>query len=521
MVKLTVQGKNFNNILVRGVNWIGDAVMTMPAIRALKLANPHSKITLLVKPHISPLFARDPNIDEIILYSDDYKGFLGRVKLAGILKKYNFDCAVLFQNAFDSAFITFLTGIPERIGYQRDARRFLLTKAVPFDADARSLHHIEYYLNLLDGAGFAVRKSLPWIYLSIDERLQARSILKDLNRPIIAINPGATYGSSKRWGTVQFAEVSGRIIDEIKGSVLMLGGPSETVISEEIVKMILHTRPYLAVPNRNLLSLAGRVGLRELIAVIAESDILITNDSGPMHIGYAVGTPIVAIFGSTSPELTGPIGDDGIVIRKEIDCSPCFERECKKGDLRCMDLVGSNDVFEAVGKLVKTKRAVFFDRDGTLCRDAGYLNRMEDLEIFSEIESLKQLKAKGFFLIGVSNQSGIARGLVQKDFAERINRIFLDKHDFDGFFYCPHHPDDKCSCRKPEPGLLLRARCEFDVDLKRSFVVGDKESDMLLAKAVGARSIFIKPDGKILFPNADFEARGLDDAVSIILNHDS
>jgi heptosyltransferase-2 len=103
---------------------------------------------------------------------------------------------------------------------------------------------------------------------------------------------------------------------------------------------------------------------------------------------------------------------------------------------------------------------------------------------------------------------------------KHVNRIFLDKYGFDGFYYCPHHPDERCYCRKPEPGLLLRARSEFDIDLKRSFVVGDKESDILLAKAVGARSVFVKTGQEGLSPHADFEARDLEDVVDIILNCD-
>ncbi len=520
MLKLTVPGKSYKNILVRGVNWIGDAVMTMPAIRALKLANPGSKITLLLKPWVSPLFEKNPNVDEIILYSDEYRGFTGRIKLARKLREYNFDCAVLLQNAFDSAFITFLAGIPERIGYRRDARRFFLTKSVPVDGDAESLHHIEYYVNILVRSGFVAKESPPWIYLSIDERLRARQRLKDLKRPVIAINPGATYGSSKRWRIEGFAKVAGKIIDEINGSAVILGGTPEVAIAEEIVKMLLRAKPELGSANSHLLFMAGKTGLRDLAALISESDVLVTNDSGPMHIGYAVGTPIVAIFGSTSPELTGPAADDAVVIRKEIDCSPCFERECKKGDLRCMDLVSPDEVFDAIKRLVKTGKAVFFDRDGTLCRDTGYLNRMEDLEIFPEIGCLKRLKARGFSLIGISNQSGIARGLVDEDFVKRVHRIFLDTYGFDGFYYCPHHPDERCFCRKPEPGLLLRARREFDIDLRRSFVVGDKESDIRLAKAVGARSVFVKTGRENLSADADFEARDLEEAADIIMNRD-
>ena len=222
------------NILVRGVNWIGDAVMTMPALRALKLANPDARLTLLVKPWVSLLFKEDPNVDGIILYEDAFRGLIGKFRLAQEIRKRDFCMAMLFQNAFDAAFITFLAGIPERIGYSRDGRKLLLTEAVTFDKRAGALHHIEYYLDLVAKAGFQAKHEIPWIYLSIEERLEARNKLKALRRPVVGINPGAAYGSSKRWHPARFAEVAYRVISEMQGSAVIFGAPSEAAIAEEI-----------------------------------------------------------------------------------------------------------------------------------------------------------------------------------------------------------------------------------------------------------------------------------------------
>ncbi len=510
-----MEARSCDNILVRGVNWIGDAVMTMPAMRALRQANPGAKITLLVKPWVSPLFEKDPNVDAIIHYRREHQGILGKLRLAREIRKYRFCEAFLFQNAMDAAVLSFLAGIPERVGYSRDGRRLLLTRPVPYDRNSGSVHHIEYYLNLLLKSGLQAEKSSPWIYLSLDERQQARARLEELKRPVIAINPGATYGSSKRWHPRRFAEVAWKVINELHGSVVILGGPSEAAIAAEIAGL-LEAADTLHKSEPRHLVLAGKTSLRELAAVISESDILVTNDSGPMHMGYAVGTPVVAIFGSTSPEATGPVGEGDIVIRKALDCSPCFERECSKGDLKCMDLITTEDVFSAVQRLVKKRPAVFFDRDGTLCRDVNYLNRMEDLEIFPEVKGLMRLKEKGYALIGVSNQSGIARGIIREDFVKEVNGIFIDEYGFDGFYYCPHHPDEHCFCRKPEPGLLIRARNDFGIDLKSSFVVGDKEVDVLLAKAVGAKAVHVATGQEASSPIADYSARDLDDAVAII-----
>lgn len=518
--------KKCDNILIREVNWIGDAVMTMPALRALRRANPDARITLLAKPWVSNLFTTDPNVDEIILYKDTFQGMVGKFKLAREIRKRDFCMAMLFQNAFDAAFIAFLAGIPGRIGYNRDGRCLLLTEAVAFDDRAKGLHHIEYYLALIEKSGFPVKFEIPWIYLTAEERLDARDKLRTLRRPVVGINPGAAYGSSKRWHPGRFADVAIRTITEMQGSAVIFGGPSETVIAGDIEKEVgkISGGPdmnSLLVTNHSLLNLAGRTSLRELIALISECDLLVTNDSGPMHIGYAVRTPVVAVFGSTSPEHTGPVGKKDIVIKKRLDCSPCFERECNRRDLKCMDMITSEEVFEAVKERISQKKAVFFDRDGTLCKDTGYLSRMEDFEVFPETVSLARLKERGFSIIGITNQSGIARGLVDEEFVRHINSIFIDNYGFDGFYYCPHHPDEHCYCRKPEPGLLLDAGVDYNIDLKRSFVVGDKDLDMLLAQAAGAIGILVRSGQDTFSANADYTVENIKEAVELIIRKDS
>lgn len=515
----TVTAEKCDNILIRGVNWVGDAVMTMPAIHNVRKAYPEAKICLLVRPSVSPLFEHDPNIDEIIYYSDEHRGLPGRIRLALGLRQRGFCRAILLQNAFDAALLSFLAGIPERIGYERDGRGMLLTTGVPVGPSVLALHHIDYYLNMLDKAGLDTVPARPWIYLLTQERLAARQRLRELRRPLIALNPGAAYGSSKRWPAARFAEVAVRFMRERAAGIVVFGGPGETAIAGEIAGLIrqrLEGDGNAGADEIPLLDLSGKTTLRELAALIAEADLLITNDSGPMHIGYAVGTPLVAVFGSTSPDHTGPAGRDVVVVKKDLECSPCFERECKGRDLRCMDLIPAGEVFDAGEKLLKPRKAVFFDRDGTLCRDAHYLSRMEDFDLLPGMDELKVLKDKGFLLIGVSNQSGIARGRVDEEFVKKVNSIFMERYGFDAFYYCPHHPDDYCSCRKPEPGMLLDARAEHNIDLKKSFVVGDKEIDMLLAAAVGATAIHVGTGQEEQAPSAQYHAGNLTDVVRII-----
>ncbi len=509
--------KSCKNILVRGVNWIGDSVMTLPALRALSKAVPDAKISLLVKPWVSPLFEKNPDIDEIITYSDKHKGIIGKIKLSRMLNKKKICGAILFQNAFDAALITFLAGIKERTGYKRDGRGILLTKTVPVPQNEKKVHQINYYLNLLEQIGIKAEYSYPYIYLTLDERLQARKFLQDMKRPILGINPGATYGSAKRWLPERFAEIVNWFISDTGGSAIIFGGESEVDIADEIFKKAI---PEFRTSN-SLVSIAGKTSLRELISLISECDVFLTNDSGPLHIAYAVGTPIVALFGSTDPELTGPPpgsnGNSNVIITPDIPCSPCFERTCKNNDMSCMYAITSDDVYYGIKKVLPDKPAVFFDRDGTLCRDPGYLNKYDDLHIFNNIDTVKLLKEKGFKLIGVTNQSGIARGIVDEGFVKEVNNIFIKQYGFDDFYYCPHHPDERCSCRKPEPKMLLKARAEHRIDLKKSYVIGDKEADMLLSRAVGAKGILVHTGEARESEYADFIAKDLKEAVDWIL----
>ncbi|MBF0539792.1 MAG: lipopolysaccharide heptosyltransferase II, partial [Nitrospirae bacterium] len=428
--------------LIRGVNWIGDAVMTMPAIKALREAFMDYEIALLVNSRVLPLFQHDPNINTLIEYKDSYRDIMGRVKLANALKADKYNLAILLQNAFDAAIITFLAGIRERIGYDRDARGFLLTKAIQVKAETLRMHHIRYYLNIMERFGIDAPYNLPWTYLLHEERLEARGLLCALRPPIIGINPGASYGSAKRWPPRYFAEVIRGVITQLGGSVVLFGSVDEMWLSQQIVEALGdpeaapnagsdagpkagHLTGYLT-PD-TFLNLCGKTTLRQLGACISECNLLVTNDSGPMHIAYSVGTPLVAIFGSTDPDLTGPpqyarhlhSGVRSSVIRKKIPCAPCFKRTCpatvrsgpinltvrsgsdKQADIKCMSNISPDEVFAEIKAILPDKRAVFFDRDGTLCRDAHYLSRFEDFDVYPETDDLRRLKSKGYMLVGI------------------------------------------------------------------------------------------------------------------------
>lgn len=513
--------------------------MTLPALRALRKEISGAKISLLVKPWVSAIFENDPNIDELIIYGDEFNGVFGKIKLSRFLNKKGFCGAILFQNAFEAALIAFLAGIKERAGYNRDGRGFLLTTPVPVPKNNEKEHQIYYYLRLLRQLGLKADFSHPYLYIKLEDRLKARNTLKDMKRPVLGVNPGATYGSAKRWLPERFAEVIDWFVKDTGGSVVIFGSKNEIEITEEIeyfAKRQLSVKStgtgYQSLVKISgdkhtttnvypLINLSGKTHLKELISLISECDVFVSNDTGPMHIAYSVKTPLVAIFGSTDPELTGPPklgrGSGNIVISSNMTCSPCFERTCKTNYMKCMYEVSSDDVYCGIKQVLPSNRAVFFDRDGTLCEDTGYINKYEQLRIFPQIESLKILKTKGFKIMGLTNQSGIARGIVDEEFVKEINEIFKNKYGFDDFYYCPHHPDDHCPCRKPEPEMILKAKNEHAIDLKHSYVVGDKDLDMLLAKTVGAKGILVQTGKARESEYADFIAKDLKEAVDFII----
>jgi heptosyltransferase-2 len=510
-------------ILIRGVNWIGDAVITMPSIRAVRHAFPDAHISLLVQPWVADIFKENPDINDIILYDESFKGLIGKIRLAKKLLNQKFDIAILLQNAFDAALIAWLSGIPERVGYSRDFRGFLLTKAIPVSKDILSRHQVHYYLNLLGSMGIEAVETPPNIYLTDDEREWARNIINSKfniqnSKFTIGINPGATYGSAKRWPPEKFAGLINRIIDDLNGKIIIFGSQSEIRIVDEIIQKLKTRNSKL---ETHILNMSGKTNLRELAALIAECDAFITNDSGPMHMAAALFVPVVAMFGSTDRSVTGPFGEGHQIITKNLPCSPCMERECPEGHLKCMTEIAAEDVFAALKKALPEERAVFLDRDGTIIKDMHYLNTFDKLVIFPNVkENLQKLKDAGFKLIGVTNQSGIARGIVDEKFVLELNAYLQKEFGIDDFYYCPHHPDEHCPCRKPEPMMPLSAKLRHRINLKTSYVIGDKELDVQLARKTGATGILLSSETSPENSCASYIAKDLAGAVEWILRRE-
>lgn len=320
------------SLLVRATNWLGDAVMTTPALAGVREGFPDARIVLLARPLVAELFRHHPDVDEVMVYERPgrHEGALGHFRLAGELRRRRFDGALLLQNAFDAALISFLGRIPERAGYPTDGRRILLTLPVPLTRGILERHEVEYYLCLLDGLGIP-RPEPASLKLSVTkqekEAMATRLASLGIERgtPILAVNPGATYGSAKRWYADRFADVADALAEEWGTGVVVVGSTAETPLAGEIGEAM----------RSSPVNLAGKTTVRELMSLLSLSSFLVTNDSGPMHIGAAFGVPLVAIFGPTDWRRTSPWTERAKVVRVNVDCSPCRLRTCDRGH-ECM-----------------------------------------------------------------------------------------------------------------------------------------------------------------------------------------
>lgn len=327
------------NILIRSVNWIGDAVMTTPALSIIREHFPHAEITILANPMVSQLFLHHPGIDSIITFDRQGKhhGVAGRLRLAAELRKQAFDLAIILPNSFDSALVPWLAGIPARIGKCSDGRTLLLSGRYNEAEGAPPCHEVEYYLNLMQFFGITGSRTPLHLSITAEEESRASALLTEYGvQPdefVLGINPGASYGSAKRWYPERFAQVAQCLAERWSAKIVIFGGPGEAAIATDIESCLEGTA----------VNVAGKTSVRELMALIRRCNFFITNDSGPMHIAAAFDVPLVAIFGSTDHTGTSPYSANAAIVRRPTDCAPCKLRECPT-DHRCMTAVSVDDV---------------------------------------------------------------------------------------------------------------------------------------------------------------------------------
>lgn len=502
-VRRTFESDRIRSILVVSPNWLGDAVLALPALANLRRTFPDASISLLVRPWLSQLFRSLPFIDELVELPR--RGDL--IWAATALRKRNFELALLLPNSFRTALISRLAGIPHRIGYVADGRGPLLTVGI-CPSGGTALHQADSYLGLL--------RSLQWdAWFRPTECLfpqgsdaEAEKLLTDLgilpHALLIGMTPGAAYGTAKRWPADRFAAAADFLIDRLGATVLLFGSPREASLTRAIREQM----------RGAAIDLGGRTTLTELTGLLSRCTLLLTNDTGTMHLASALGVPCIALFGPTDPRRTGPLGTGHRILYDPAVCSPCRYRDCPV-DHRCMQALDIERVVAASEALltrpisttkenVRGRPAVFLDRDGTINEEIGPIQRPDLMRpIPGAAEALKRLGEEGYLRIVVTNQARVARGDATEELVKATHQRLLQLlseagGEIDAFYYCPHHPLEglfpyrrACLCRKPAPGLIQQAAFEQQVDMERSYVVGDKVSDMLLADRLGLPSVLV------------------------------
>jgi heptosyltransferase-2 len=333
-------------IVIRATNWVGDAIMALPALRAVRRRYPDAEISVVARPYVADIYRDQGICDHLIPYDSRgvHADMAGRAQLIRELRSQRFDAALLLQNAFGAAWLAWRAGIPERIGYARDGRTLLLTRAIPAPNEGEiPKHEMYYYLELLRRAGWVDSlETEEEIELRVtpERREKAAAILSTAGARSsalrVAIGAGASYGSAKCWMPERFGEFATRCQQERDADVILFGTAGEIVVAEAIK----------AGMPRQPIDLTGKTEIADLPALLAQCHLFVGNDSGAMHVAAAVGLPVVAIFGPTDPLGTSPMTQRRSIVQNKPYCSPCFLRRCPT-DHRCMRAISSSAVYAA------------------------------------------------------------------------------------------------------------------------------------------------------------------------------
>lgn len=312
-------------LLVRAPNWVGDVILSLPAVRDVRRAFPDARLEMLARPWVAGLYGAVPEIDAV----RESRG----VGADAEALRGEFDLAVLLPNSFATAFTAWRAGIPQRWGYATDGRGRLLTRRCRVPDAVRGRSQVHYYRAMLEGVGIPT-EGPPDASLRCPEGWSRRGadLLGD-GGPWIGVNPGAFFGSAKRWLPERYSAVADIIARRTGARVVLLGGPQERSLAEAIAEGM----------RAQVRILVGETTLAELVGVLSHLRLFLTNDSGPMHVAAALGVPLVAVFGSTDWTETAPFGEAARLVREDTACAPCLLRECPI-DHRCMTRVGVDRV---------------------------------------------------------------------------------------------------------------------------------------------------------------------------------
>lgn len=338
-------------ILITRTDRMGDVVLSLPAIKAVKEAFPSAHITVMVQPRMDDLLKGNPHIDEVIVYDKNkkHKGILRNIGFVSQLRSKKFDAALIFHTTKRINLLCFLAGIPRRIGYARGKADFLLTDRLENAKKAGEKHEAEYSLDILRYLGIAPEFSNPVIYVSAEDEKKAEDILKGLGiapgEKFVILHPGASC-VSKMWPLENFARTGDMLIENLKIKVMINLAPSQTGLGEKVKGMMKNKPVFYCEPTT----------LGELAALFKRAGLVISNDSGPAHVASAVGIPVISIFGRNqkglSPVRWMPLGNKAIAVHKDVGCTECPAHNCKKGFL-CLKAITPEEILKEAKKLLE------------------------------------------------------------------------------------------------------------------------------------------------------------------------
>jgi heptosyltransferase-2 len=300
------------------------------------------------------VFRACPHIDDFFIYEKNgrHRGLAGKWRLAGELRKQHFDAAILLQNAFEAALITALAKIPCRGGYTTDGRRLLLTHPVRKRPGIDQIHQVHYYQEMVAGLGLDTGPDALELFLDTPALARARrqldtALTRRVRGPVIGLNPGAAYGPAKRWPAEKYGKAAAMLVRKTGGLIVVFGTNADRGAARIIRNRVGE--------DGAVLDLTGTTDLATAMAHISQCDVFITNDSGLMHVAAARDTPLVAIFGSTDHNATGPFCARARVLRKDLPCSPCKKTHCAQGYFACMEEISASEVCAAVLELLEQR----------------------------------------------------------------------------------------------------------------------------------------------------------------------
>ncbi|MCH9024442.1 MAG: HAD-IIIA family hydrolase, partial [candidate division Zixibacteria bacterium] len=483
-------------ILVIRFSSLGDIILSSPTVLNLKIGYPQSHITFLTKHKYRPIVKMFGTVDEIAVLPKSGK-FREQLSLFNYLEQQNFDIIVDLHSNFRSSLARTVLTAGQKVVYPRNrSARQRIVRFKDFSAPDSNTHThthtIDKYNDCLSQLGFDAPARRP-----VFQKSNGQILAEHLT---VLIAPGAAF-ENKKWPVEKFAEVAVKLHHSHQAKIIWAATENDKTpakLKEQI-------------PEENL-SILSDHPLESLASIISQATITIANDSGIAHLSSAVGTPVISIFGPTHPALGfQPRGLLDLIVQADVSCCPCSlhgDKKCFQKEQYCFTRIEPLEVVEKAGTLIsvcsKMTKALFADRDGTVIVDKPFDSDPANIEFENgSIEALKKAAELGFKLIIVTNQSGVARGYFGIDKMKKFNSALEQKLaeqniKIDAIEYCPHYPTGsvaeysfRCDCRKPAGGMAEKAALEHNIDLRKSYVIGDKLDDLNLGRVIGARHFLV------------------------------